>query len=101
MQVPGRRGVQHSMAARGRRGHAPCPGRAVIGTTIFLSAFLLFLVQPIVAKLILPRFGGGVAVWATCLVFFQLALLLGYLYAHAVVQHDRRGRWRTAHIALL
>ena len=80
----------------------PLAGQAhVISTTIFLSAFLLFLVQPIVAKLILPRFGGGVAVWATCLVFFQLALLLGYLYAHAVVQHDRRGRWRTAHIALL
>ena len=68
---------------------------AVIGATIFLSAFLLFLVQPIVAKLILPRFGGGVAVWATCLVFFHLALLLGYLYAHAVVQHDRRGRCRS------
>src|SRR5262249_42245172 len=59
------------------------------------------LVQPIIAKLILPRFGGSVAVWATCLVFFQLALLLGYLYAHAVVQRDRHGRWRAAHIALL
>jgi hypothetical protein len=73
----------------------------VIGATIFLSAFLLFLVQPIIAKLILPRFGGGVAVWATCLVFFQLALLLGYLYAHAIVRCDRHGRWRAAHIALL
>jgi hypothetical protein len=57
----------------------------LIPATIFLSAFLLFLVQPIIAKLILPQFGGSVAVWATCLVFFQLALLLGYAYAHQVV----------------
>ncbi len=59
--------------------------------TIFLSAFLLFLVQPIIAKLILPQFGGGASVWATCLVFFQVTLLLGYAYAHQLVQHDRTG----------
>ncbi len=46
--------------------------------TIFLGAFLLFLVEPLLAKLILPWFGGSAAVWATCLVFFQVALLLGY-----------------------
>ena len=46
--------------------------------TIFASAFLLFLLQPIVAKQILPWFGGSAAVWTTCLVFFQSALLLGY-----------------------
>src|SRR5437870_4492981 len=49
--------------------------------TIFLSAFLLFLVQPIIAKQILPWFGGAAAVWATCLVFFQTVLLFGYAYA--------------------
>ena len=49
--------------------------------TIFTSAFLLFLVQPIVAKEILPWFGGSAAVWTTCLVFFQLALLAGYTYS--------------------
>jgi predicted membrane-bound spermidine synthase len=49
--------------------------------TIFSSAFLLFLVQPIVSKHILPWFGGSAAVWATCLVFFQSLLLLGYAYA--------------------
>ncbi len=49
--------------------------------TIFGSAFLLFLVQPIIAKQILPWFGGSAAVWATCLVFFQTSLLLGYAYA--------------------
>jgi SAM-dependent methyltransferase len=73
----------------------------LIPASIFLSAFLLFLVQPIIAKLILPQFGGGVAVWATCLVFFQLALLLGYAYAHQVVQRDRSGRLRQLHIGLL
>ncbi|MBI5396147.1 MAG: fused MFS/spermidine synthase [Verrucomicrobia bacterium] len=49
--------------------------------TIFLSAFLLFLVQPIIAKQILPWFGGSAAVWATCMVFFQVTLLAGYAYA--------------------
>lgn len=49
---------------------------------IFLSAFLLFQVQPLIAKLILPFFGGGAAVWTACLLFFQAFLLLGYLYAH-------------------
>jgi SAM-dependent methyltransferase len=73
----------------------------MIAATIFLSAFLLFLVQPIIAKLILPQFGGGVAVWATCLVFFQLALLLGYAYAHQVVKRDHSGRLRQLHIGLL
>ncbi len=54
--------------------------------TIFASAFLLFLVQPIIAKQILPWFGGSAAVWTTCLVFFQTALLAGYAYADLVVR---------------
>jgi MFS family permease/SAM-dependent methyltransferase len=49
--------------------------------TIFVSAFLLFLIQPIIAKQILPWFGGTAAVWTTCLVFFQFALLAGYFYS--------------------
>src|SRR5262249_10531250 len=49
--------------------------------TIFTSAFLLFLVQPIIAKQILPWFGGSAAVWTTCLVFFQFLLLFGYTYS--------------------
>jgi len=57
--------------------------------TIFASAFLLFLVQPIVAKQILPWFGGSASVWATCLVFFQTALLLGYAYADFSVRRLR------------
>ena len=52
-------------------------------TTIFLSSFLLFLVQPLIARLILPWFGGTAAVWTTCMLFFQCVLLAGYAYAHA------------------
>jgi len=74
---------------------------ALTGITVFLSAFLLFLVQPIIAKLILPHFGGSVAVWATCLVFFQAALLLGYAFAHHLVQHDRSRALKVTHIGLL
>jgi SAM-dependent methyltransferase len=54
--------------------------------TIFASAFLLFLVQPVTAKQILPWFGGSAAVWTTCLVFFQTALLAGYAYSDLVVR---------------
>ncbi|MGO8903300.1 MAG: spermidine synthase [Isosphaeraceae bacterium] len=51
--------------------------------TLFLSAFLLFCVQPMIAKMVLPLLGGSPAVWSTCMVFFQAALLAGYAYAHA------------------
>ena len=54
--------------------------------TIFTSAFLLFMVQPIIAKQILPWFGGSSAVWTTCMVFFQMILLMGYWYADFVVR---------------
>src|ERR1700683_5204349 len=53
---------------------------------IFFSAFLLFQVQALIAKIILPWFGGGEAVWIVCLLFFQIVLLLGYLYAHFLTQ---------------
>ncbi len=69
--------------------------------TIFLGAFLLFLVEPLFAKLILPRFGGSAAVWATCLVFFQSALLLGYCYAHFLNQRMSAARQSFLHIGLL
>jgi hypothetical protein len=69
--------------------------------TIFLSAFLLFLVQPIIAKQILPWFGGAAAVWATCLVFFQSVLVFGYAYADWTARNltPRRQAW--LHAALL
>src|SRR5262245_17825339 len=52
------------------------------GAAVLLSAALLFLVQPMFARMILPKLGGTPAVWNTCLVFFQITLLLGYLYVH-------------------
>ena len=54
------------------------------GLVIFASAFLLFQVQPILGKVILPWFGGSAGVWIVCLLFFQAVLLLGYLYAHVM-----------------
>jgi len=68
---------------------------------VFLSAFLLFLVQPIVAKQLLPVLGGSAAVWTTCLVFFQGALLLGYLYADFVARRLRPKTQALTHVTLL
>src|SRR6266404_8745109 len=51
-------------------------------STIFLSAFLLFCCEPMVGKMMLPLLGGAASVWITCLLFFQLMLLAGYVYAH-------------------
>src|SRR5262245_10479960 len=68
--------------------------------TIFLSAFLLFQVQPLIAKTILPWFGGTAAVWTICMLFFQLLLLAGYVYSHAYVRVRAPAR-RYVHLALL
>jgi hypothetical protein len=68
--------------------------------TIFLSSFLLFLVQPIIAKQILPWFGGSAAVWTTCLVFFQAVLLGGYAYADLTTRLGPR-RQAMLHVGLL
>ncbi len=68
---------------------------------IFLGAFLLFLVQPIIAKQILPWFGGSAAVWAICMVFFQVALLLGYAYADWTTRRLTRRRQVVVHCVLL
>jgi hypothetical protein len=70
-------------------------------STIFLSAFLLFLVQPLIAKQILPWFGGAAAVWATCLVFFQSVLLFGYAYSDWTTRHIAPRKQAWLHIALL
>src|ERR1700693_5820275 len=69
--------------------------------TIFLSAFLLFQAQPMIAKLILPWFGGSAAVWVTCMLFFQVALLLGYGYAHLMIRTVPLRHQAAVHIALL
>ncbi|HXS96282.1 MAG TPA: fused MFS/spermidine synthase [Candidatus Limnocylindrales bacterium] len=69
--------------------------------TILVSAFLLFQVQPVIAKIILPWFGGSAAVWTVCLLFFQMVLLLGYLYAHALVRYLKPRVQMVLHGALL
>src|SRR5277367_825128 len=90
---------QHTGASPEPASRVPLPFRAaskpIYGLAIFVSAFLLFQVQPLVAKIILPWFGGAAAVWIVCLLFFQVALLLGYLYAHFLtrVVPLRAQRW--------
>ncbi|MCZ6858765.1 MAG: fused MFS/spermidine synthase [Alphaproteobacteria bacterium] len=73
----------------------------VYAITIFLSSFLLFQVQPIIAKLILPWFGGSSAVWTTCMLFFQISLLGGYAYAHLLTKHLKLSAQPLVHISLL
>ena len=69
---------------------------------IFLSSFLLFLVQPLIARLILPWFGGSAAVWTTCMLFFQVMLLAGYGYAHFLTRRlSSSGLERIVHTVLL
>ncbi len=74
---------------------------ALFAATIALSAFLLFLVQPVIAKQILPWFGGSAAVWTTCLVFFQVALLAGYAYSDLVIRKLARRRQAQLHTVLV
>lgn len=74
---------------------------ATLALTIFLSAFLLFQVQPMLAKFILPWFGGSPAVWTTAMLFFQFVLFLGYCYAHAMQKWLGPRHAAYLHIALL
>ncbi len=71
--------------------------RALFAVAVFLAAFLLFMVEPIAAKQLLPILGGSASVWITCLVFFQTALLAGYLYAHWLARRPHG----LLHVALL
>ena len=73
--------------------------RSLYAVTIFLSAFLLFVVEPMVAKQLLPTLGGSSAVWTTCLVFFSVVLLLGYLYAHWISSRFNPAQQAVIHIA--
>ncbi|NBX54972.1 MAG: hypothetical protein EBQ82_02595 [Betaproteobacteria bacterium] len=69
--------------------------------TIFLSAFLLFQVQPMMGKMILPWFGGAASVWTACMLFFQALLLLGYCYTHWTMRYLSPQRQSLVHLALL
>ena len=73
----------------------------LFAVTIFLSAFLLFQVQPLIAKIILPWFGGSAAVWSAAMLFFQLVLLAGYGYAHVLIRYLREKSQFMVHGALL
>ena len=73
----------------------------VFAITLFISSFLLFLVQPLFAKMVLPLLGGTPAVWNTCMVFFQAALLAGYGYAHAIPARLGVRRQAALHLAVV
>jgi hypothetical protein len=77
------------------------PTQAFYGSAVFLGAFLLFAVEPMAAKRLLPALGGSSAVWITCLVYFQTVLLLGYLYAHWIARLSGRRGATVAHMGLL
>jgi hypothetical protein len=75
--------------------------RLLFRSAIFLASFLLFLSEPIAARQLLPIFGGSAAVWITCLVFFQTALLAGYLYAHLLTRIPSPRAQSAIHTVLL
>ena len=74
---------------------------SLFSLTALTTAFLLFWVEPLFAKLVLPLLGGSPAVWNTCLMFFQAMLLLGYLYAHVSSRYLDPRRQALVHVALL
>lgn len=88
-----------------RASHPPAaaglPLRLLFATCIFSSAFLLFLVQPIIAKQVMPWFGGTSGVWTTCLMFFQLVLLAGYAYSDLATRRLKPAHHAALHVLLL
>jgi hypothetical protein len=74
---------------------------ALYGVAVFVAAFLLFQVEPIMGRLILPWFGGSAAVWMVAVMFFQVVLVLGYLYAHLLVRHVSPARQMFVHVPVL
>src|SRR6476661_10921983 len=74
---------------------------ALFAVTTRSSAFLLFWIEPLFAKMVLPMLGGSPAVWNTCLMFFQAMLLLGYLYAHVTSRYLSSRRQAAMHVVLL
>src|SRR5581483_2373884 len=77
------------------------PQALLYAAAIFLSSSLLFLVEPMAGKRLLPLLGGSAAVWITCLVFFQTALLLGYLCAHWIATRLRPRAQAAGYVFLL
>jgi SAM-dependent methyltransferase len=73
----------------------------ITATTLFVSAFLLFTCQPMAGKMLLPYLGGAASVWTTCVLFFQLMLLLGYVYAHVLARVTGMGKQIVTHAIVL
>ena len=71
-----------------------------VAAAIITGSGLFFLAQPLVGKMLLPWFGGDPGVWLTCLLFFQVLVLLGYIYAHLVVHRVPKGAQPWLHLAL-
>src|SRR5215211_8344724 len=73
----------------------------LFAVSIFLSAFLLFQIQPMIGKFILPWFGGTPAVWSTVMLFFQILLTGGYAYAHWLIERLKMKRQSLVHVSLI
>jgi len=97
--------TDETAGARGQSGPVARTGAALVlpvfAATIFLSAFLLFSVQPFFAKMVLPRLGGSPAVWSVAMVFFQAVLLAGYAYAHLLTKRFSPGAAALIHLAVI
>src|SRR5437868_8702001 len=78
--------VQEALSARISSRDVARLAMLLFAGTLFSSAFLLFWIEPLFARMLLPRLGGSQAVWNTCLVFFQASLLAGYSYAHVLAR---------------
>lgn len=93
---------QHRVYAPAIAGRGAGLGLAMVfGAAILLSAFLLFQVQPLISRYILPWFGGSPAVWTTAMLFFQLVLFVGYSYAHLSAKVLGERNQSLLHLALL
>jgi hypothetical protein len=71
---------------------------AIVTAVVFLSAFLLFISEPLIGRFLLPFLGGAIHIWLVCLMFFQAMLLLGYLYGHLLA--EKIGFWHIFILAL-
>ena len=92
--------TKRGLSSRGTTTIARIGQMAVYGLTIFIGAFLLFQVQPVIGKYILPWFGGAPSVWTICMLFFQAVLLVGYAYAHQLPTRFKLRRQGLIHLGL-
>jgi len=93
--------VSDLAAADPSRRRAATGSKLIFGAVIFASAFLLFQIEPLIAKILLPHFGGAAEVWIVCLLFFQVTLLLGYRYADFLARRISARMQGRVHAALL